>query len=157
MSAVELTVASPLKGIVVPITDVPDPVFSGQMVGAGAGVLPAADGAFDVVAPVAGKIVKLLPHAFVIVNANGRGVLTHVGIDTVKLQGEGFELLAAKGDSVEAGALIMRVDPTAAVAAGYSLVSPVVVLDSKADTASLLVTGAVDAGAPLFAWAPATA
>lgn len=83
---------------------------------------------FDVVAPVAGKIVKLLPHAFIVVDEPGRGVLTHVGIDTVKLKGEGFELLAAKGDTVDAGAPVMRVDPAAAVAAGYSLVSPAVVL-----------------------------
>jgi sugar PTS system EIIA component len=77
-------------------------------------------------------------------------VLTHVGIDTVKLQGDGFELLTEKGAQVEAGTPVMRVDPTAAVAAGYSMVSPVVVLDTKPDTATPLATGAVQAGAELF-------
>ncbi|WP_136610687.1 PTS sugar transporter subunit IIA [Sinomonas albida] len=148
----ELVVLAPLSGRVVPLSEVPDPVFSGQMVGSGAGVEPE-PGEFDVVSPVAGKIVKLLPHAFVVVDSSGRGILTHVGIDTVKLGGEGFTLLAAKGDEVEAGGLVMRVDPAAALRAGYSLVSPVVVLDSKADTASLLAEGQVAAGAELFSWA----
>ncbi|MDQ4504578.1 glucose PTS transporter subunit IIA [Sinomonas sp. ASV322] len=152
MSDEPFVVLSPLSGRVIPITEVPDPVFSRQMVGSGAGVEPAPE-EFDVVSPVAGKIVKLLPHAFVVVDAGGRGVLTHVGIDTVKLQGEGFTILAAKGDEVAAGATIMRVDPQPAIAAGYSLVSPVVVLDSKADSATLLAEGSVAAGEQLFSWA----
>lgn len=145
-----LAVLAPLAGAVVPLSDVPDPVFAGQMVGSGAAVEPPAGEAFDVVSPVAGKVVKLLPHAFVVVGPSGRGVLTHVGIDTVKLKGEGFKLLVAQGDTVDAGEPIMHVDPTAALAAGYSMVSPVVVLDSKPDTASLEAAGTVTAGARLF-------
>ena len=145
-----LAVLAPLAGAVVPLSDVPDPVFAGQMVGSGAAVEPPAGEAFDVVSPVAGKVVKLLPHAFVVVGPSGRGVLTHVGIDTVKLKGEGFKLLVAQGDTVDAGEPIMHVDPTAALAAGYSMVSPVVVLDSKPDAASLEAAGTVTAGAKLF-------
>ena len=145
-----LVVHAPLSGSVVPLSDVPDPVFAGQMVGSGAAVEPPAGEAFDVVSPVAGKVVKLLPHAFVVVEPAGRGVLTHVGIDTVKLKGEGFKLLIAQGDTVGAGEPVMHVDPAAALAAGYSMVSPVVVLDTKPDTATLLATGAVTAGAGLF-------
>jgi glucose-specific phosphotransferase system IIA component len=148
--AESLTVLAPISGAVVPLSDVPDPVFAGQMVGSGAAVEPPAGEAFDVVSPVAGKVVKLLPHAFVVVGQSGRGVLTHVGIDTVKLKGEGFKLLVAQGDAVDAGGAIMHVDPTAALAAGYSMVSPVVVLDTKPDTATLEATGAVTAGAALF-------
>ncbi|GAB5077495.1 PTS sugar transporter subunit IIA [Arthrobacter sp. AD-310] len=145
-----LTVLAPLAGAVVPLSDVPDPVFAGQMVGSGAAVEPPAGEAFDVVSPVSGKVVKLLPHAFVVVGRSGRGVLTHVGIDTVKLKGEGFKLLVAQGDTVDAGEPIMHVDPTAALAAGYSMVSPVVVLDSKPDTASVEAAGMVAAGDGLF-------
>ncbi|KRE49520.1 PTS glucose transporter subunit IIA [Arthrobacter sp. Soil736] len=145
-----LIVRAPIAGTTVPIGEVPDPVFSAQMVGSGAAVEPPAGQAFEVVSPVAGKIIKLLPHAFVVVDAGGRGVLTHIGIDTVKLQGVGFELLAEKGATVSAGAPIMRVDPAAAVAAGYSLVSPVVVLDTKPDTATPIASGEVEAGAELF-------
>ena len=145
-----LVVHAPISGAVVPLSDVPDPVFAGQMVGSGAAVEPPAGEVFDVVSPVAGKVVKLLPHAFVVVEPAGRGVLTHVGIDTVKLKGEGFKLLIAQGDTVGAGEPVMHVDPTAALAAGYSMVSPVVVLDTKPDTATPMAAGAVTAGAALF-------
>jgi PTS system glucose-specific IIA component len=145
-----LIVRAPIAGTAIPMAQVPDPVFSAQMVGSGAAVEPPAGETFDVVSPVAGKIIRLLPHAFIVVEAGGRGVLTHVGIDTVKLKGEGFELLAEKGATVDAGALVMRVDPAAAIAAGFSLVSPVVVLDTKPDAATLLASGVVEAGAALF-------
>ena len=148
--AQSLVVLAPIAGTVVPLAEVPDPVFAGQMVGSGAAVEPPAGEMFDVVSPVAGKVVKLLPHAFVVVESSGRGVLTHVGIDTVKLKGEGFKLLIAQGDTVEAGASVMRVDPTAALAAGYSMVSPVVVLDTKPDAATLVAAGTVAAGEELF-------
>jgi sugar PTS system EIIA component len=88
-----LVVHAPISGRVLPLAEVPDPVFAGQMVGSGAAVEPPAGEMFDVVSPVAGKVIKLLPHAFVVVESSGRGVLTHVGIDTVKLKGEGFKLL----------------------------------------------------------------
>ena len=148
--AQHLVVLSPIAGRVVPLAEVPDPVFAGQMVGSGAAVEPPAGEMFDVVSPVAGKVIKLLPHAFVVVGSSGRGVLTHVGIDTVKLKGEGFKLLIAQGDTVDAGAPVMRVDPAAALAAGYSMVSPVVVLDTKPDTATLIGAGTVAAGQELF-------
>lgn len=148
--AQSLLVHAPIGGTVIPLAEVPDPVFAGQMVGSGAAVKPPAGVAFDVVSPVAGKVVKMLPHAFVVVESSGRGVLTHVGIDTVKLKGEGFKLLVTQGDEVEAGAPVMHVDPAAAVAAGYSMVSPVVVLDTKADSATLVDTGTVTAGELLF-------
>jgi sugar PTS system EIIA component len=148
--AQSLVVLAPIAGTVVPLAEVPDPVFAGQMVGSGAAVEPPAGEMFDVVSPVAGKVIKLLPHAFVVVESSGRGVLTHVGIDTVKLKGEGFKLLIAQGDTVDAGAAVMRVDPTAALAAGYSMVSPVVVLDTKPDMATLTGAGTVTAGQELF-------
>lgn len=145
-----LVVQSPISGTVIPLADVPDPVFAGQMVGSGAAVEPPAGEAFDVVSPVSGKVIKLLPHAFVVVEQSGRGVLTHIGIDTVKLKGDGFTLLIAQGDTVDAGTPVMRVDPAAALAAGYSMVSPVVVLDSRKDAATLATGGTVAAGAALF-------
>ena len=148
--AQSFVVLAPIAGTVVPLAEVPDPVFAGQMVGSGAAVEPPAGEMFDVVSPVAGKVIKLLPHAFVVVGPSGRGVLTHVGIDTVKLKGEGFKLLIAQGDTVDAGTPVMRVDPTAALAAGYSMVSPVVLLDTKPDVATLIGSGTVAAGQELF-------
>lgn len=96
------TVTSPLAGTAVGLSAVPDPVFSGSMVGPGTAVDPVREQT-EAVSPVDGIIVSLHPHAFVVVDSDGHGVLTHLGIDTVQLNGEGFELLAAKGDTVERG------------------------------------------------------
>ncbi|MCX2968541.1 MULTISPECIES: PTS sugar transporter subunit IIA [Streptomyces] len=146
------TVTSPLAGRVVGLAAVPDPVFSGSMVGPGTAVEPAR-GATVAVAPVDGVIVSLHPHAFAIVDDEGHGVLTHLGIDTVQLGGEGFELLAAKGDTVRRGDAIVRWDPAAVERAGKSPISPVVALEASADALSEMVEDAdVATGDALFRW-----
>jgi len=128
-------VRTPFEGPVVALADVPDPVFAGQLVGAGVAVDPTGvEGAVTAVAPVDGSIVKLHPHAFALQGAAGTDVLVHVGIDTVKLKGEGFELLAAEGDTVHAGDPVVRFTPSVIEAAGYSPVCPVVVLGSAPDS-----------------------
>ncbi len=96
------------------------------MVGAGVGVEPAADaGLLDVVAPVSGRLLKVHPHAFIVLTPEGRGVLVHVGIDTVKLDGAPFTLHVTEGDEVAAGDRVVTVDVAAVRAAGMSPVSPV--------------------------------
>ncbi|MCQ4122045.1 PTS sugar transporter subunit IIA [Rhodococcus tibetensis] len=149
-----LSVQAPLPGRVLALADVPDPVFAGQMVGAGVAIEPSRDrGPLDVVAPISGKILKLHPHAFVILGSAGRGVLVHLGIDTVKLRGEGFTLLAAEGDQVEAGDPVVRFDPTEIDGTGYSAVCPVVVMDSAPDSLADNTVGAeVTTGERLFDW-----
>ena len=151
-------VHAPLAGRVVALADVPDPVFAGQVVGAGLAIEPE-DGATEVVAvsPVAGRVAKVHPHAFVVVDGSGTGVLVHLGIDTVKLKGEGFTLHAAKGDVLEVGAPVITFDPTAVRAAGYSAICPVVVLQSPADSVEpgAPVGAAVESAAELFSWSPA--
>ncbi len=128
-------IRTPFAGPVVALADVPDPVFAGQLVGAGVAVDPTGvEGAVTAVAPVDGTIVKLHPHAFALQGAAGTDVLVHVGIDTVKLKGDGFELLAAEGDTVVAGDPVVRFTPSAITAAGYSPVCPVVVLGSAPDS-----------------------
>lgn len=129
------TISSPVAGQVISLADVPDPVFSSQMVGSGVAVRPAAgSGPVQVRSPIAGKILKLHPHAFVVFTDDKAGVLVHIGIDTVKMKGAGFELVAAEGDRVEAGDLVVTYDPAAIAAAGYSDVVPVVLMDSKPDS-----------------------
>lgn len=128
-------ILSPVAGQVISLADVPDPVFSAQMVGSGVALRPApSDGAVEVRSPVAGTILKLHPHAFVVFTEDKAGVLVHIGIDTVKMKGAGFELVAAEGDRVQAGGLVVTYDPAAIVAAGYSDVVPVVLMDSKPDS-----------------------
>ena len=97
----------------------PDPVFAAEMVGAGVAIEPEG-GVVDAVSPVAGTVLKLHPHAFVVLTAEGAGVLVHLGIDTNQLEGEGFELLVAEKDAVEAGQPVTRWDPSDVVERGLS-------------------------------------
>ncbi|NGO72647.1 PTS sugar transporter subunit IIA [Streptomyces boncukensis] len=146
------TVTSPLNGRAIGLSAVPDPVFSGAMVGPGTAVDPVRERT-EAVAPVDGIVVSLHPHAFVVVDSDGHGVLTHLGIDTVQLNGEGFELLVAKGDSVSRGQPMVRWDPAAVEAAGKSPVSPVIALEATADSlAGVAEEGELAAGQTLFQW-----
>jgi len=146
------TVTSPLAGRAIALAAVPDPVFSGAMVGPGMAIDPVRE-LSEAVSPVDGVIVSLHPHAFVVVDAEGHGVLTHLGIDTVQLNGEGFELLVNKGDTVTRGQAIVRWNPAAVEQAGKSPVCPVVALEATADSlAGVREDGDVKAGDQLFAW-----
>ncbi|MCZ4103741.1 PTS glucose transporter subunit IIA [Streptomyces sp. SID13666] len=145
-------VSSPLAGRAIGLAAVPDPVFSGAMVGPGTAIDPVREPS-AAVSPVDGIIVSLHPHAFVVVDDEGHGVLTHLGIDTVQLNGDGFELLVAKGDTVQRGQEVIRWNPAAVEAAGKSPVCPVVALEATAEALSdVAVEGDVKAGAPLFVW-----
>lgn len=146
------TVTSPLTGRAIGLPAVPDPVFSGAMVGPGTAIDPVRERT-EAVAPVDGIVVSLHPHAFVVVDSEGHGVLTHLGIDTVQLNGEGFELLAAKGDTVARGQAVVRWDPSAVEEAGKSPISPVIALEATAESLGDLVEdGDVERGQPLFGW-----
>ncbi|MFF6994254.1 PTS glucose transporter subunit IIA [Streptomyces sp. NPDC008313] len=146
------TVTSPLAGRAIPLAEVPDPVFSGAMVGPGTAIDPVREPS-EAVAPVDGVIVSLHPHAFVVVDDQGYGVLTHLGIDTVQLNGEGFELLVNKGDTVTRGQGVVRWNPAAVETAGKSPVCPVVALEATAESLSdVREAGDVKAGDELFGW-----
>jgi len=149
-----LTVLAPVAGTVIAMADVPDPVFAGELVGPGLAIDPDREGAVVAVAPVAGKIVKLHPHAFVIQADAGRGALVHLGLDTVQLAGEGFTLHAAEGDTVAAGDRVVSWDPAAVEAGGRSPVCPVVALQGVPDAVVPLaaVGSRVAAGDPLLEW-----
>ncbi len=146
-----LDVVAPVPGRVIALADVPDPVFAQQIVGSGVAVDP--DRAPGVaVAPVAGRLLKLHPHAFVVVAEDGRGVLVHLGIDTVELKGDGFELLIAEGARVAAGDPVVRWDAAAVEAGGRSPSCPVIALDAHAEALELRPVGTVAAGDELFQW-----
>lgn len=145
------TVLAPVEGAAVGLAAVPDPVFSAGMVGPGTAIDPSR-GPGKAVAPITGKIMKLHPHAYVIVGDDGRGVLVHLGIDTVQLKGRGFRLLAAEGDRVSAGQPVVAWDPTEIEAGGRSPVCPVVALDALDSAVTALAEGTVRAGDELFQW-----
>ncbi|GAB2496126.1 PTS glucose transporter subunit IIA [Promicromonospora xylanilytica] len=165
-----LIVGSPVAGRVVAMRDVPDPVFSESIVGPGLAIDPDPELGGRVVAPCAGLVVKLHPHAFVLLvppaqgvpeagegqnpeaPVGGRGVLVHLGIDTVQLKGEGFTLLAAEGDTVVAGQALIAWSPTEVSDGGRSPLVPVVALDlAPLGLEELARPGVlVQAGDPLF-------
>ncbi|MFF9865922.1 PTS glucose transporter subunit IIA [Streptomyces sp. NPDC013953] len=146
------TVTSPLAGRAIGLAAVPDPVFSGAMVGPGTAINPLRE-ASEAVAPVDGVVVSLHPHAFVVVDGEGHGVLTHLGIDTVQLNGEGFELLVSKGDTVQRGQAVVRWNPAAVEAAGKSPICPIVALEATGDSLGQVVEDRdVKAGDTLFTW-----
>ncbi|MFD9307572.1 PTS glucose transporter subunit IIA [Streptomyces sp. NPDC060048] len=146
------SVTSPIAGTAIGLAAVPDPVFSGAMVGPGTAIKPVQEPS-EAVAPVDGVVVSLHPHAYVVVDDEGHGVLTHLGIDTVQLNGEGFELLVNKGDTVSRGQAVIRWNPVAVEAAGKSSVCPIVALEASADSLSDVVdSGDVKPSDVLFSW-----
>ena len=137
------SVLAPVQGRAMALADVPDPVFSQGMVGYGAAVDPPHQ-VVEAVAPVSGKVLKLLPHAYVIMTAENVGVLVHLGLDTVQLKGAGFTAHVSQGDTVTAGQLMITYDVPAIVAAGFSPVVPVVVMDER-DPSKVVVADEVGA------------
>ena len=148
-------VLSPLDGMVVALADVPDPVFSRGTMGPGVAVMPSGDTAY---APGAGTVVAAQPtgHAFGLVLDNGLEVLIHIGIDTVQLKGAGFDVHVTKGQKVTAGAPLVTFNRKVIEDAGYSLITPVIVMNGKKFGPTRDVSGGdVTVGAPLLAVAPA--
>ena len=124
---IELT--APMKGKCVSIKEVPDPTFAEEILGKGIAVIPQ-DG--HVYAPADGKISTVFPtgHAVGITTADGAEILIHIGLDTVKLNGEHFTALVKTGDAVEVGTPLVQVDLKAVRDAGYDLVTPVLITNS---------------------------
>jgi glucose PTS system EIICBA or EIICB component len=121
---------SPIKGEIKEITEVPDQVFSGKMMGDGFAILPEEG---TIVSPVDGKVVNVFPtkHALGLESKAGREILIHVGIDTVKLEGEGFEALVKEGDQVEAGQPLLKVDLAYIKENAPSIITPIVFTNLK--------------------------
>ena len=103
-------VLAPCAGSVIALADVPDPVFAAEMVGPGLAIRPVA-GSAVVTAPVAGRLVKVHPHAFAISGELGVDVLVHLGINTVRLGGAGFTVLVEEGGEVAAGDGVISWNP----------------------------------------------
>lgn len=145
-----LEVRSPVAGRSLAVKDIPDPVFARGLVGSGLAVTPR-PGRQTAVAPMSGTLTKLLPHAYLVRDVHGPGVLVHLGMDTVHLHGKGFERLVAEGRHVSAGDPIVRWDPTEVERAGHSPVCAVVALDCDPETVRLhALDREIEAGDLLF-------
>ncbi|MDD7465147.1 MAG: PTS glucose transporter subunit IIA [Actinomycetaceae bacterium] len=135
---------APFDGNVVPVSEVPDPMFAGKMLGDGYAVIPSDDAEkLTVVAPAEGTLVKVFKtgHAFSMKTTAGVEVLVHIGLETVELKGEGFTVLHESG-SVTAGTPIVEVDLSVVRGAGLNPIT-IVVFTKKGQVAEL----AVNAGA----------
>lgn len=121
-----VTIVAPCDGEVIPLSEVPDQVFSGGMMGDGVGFIPCQS---EIVAPFHGKVKALFPtkHAIGIESTDGVELLIHIGIDTVKLNGEGFESFVKVGDEVAEGQLLMKVDLEYLQQHAPSIVTPMIV------------------------------
>ncbi|WP_448390220.1 glucose PTS transporter subunit IIA [Microbacterium aurum] len=145
-----LQVASPLDGTVVALDTVPDPVFAGGVMGPGVAIEPTGD---TVYSPGAGVVAAAQPtgHAFGLQLDNGAEVLIHVGIDTVNLKGEGFDVKVRNGDRVEVGTPLVTFDRAVIEKAGYPLITPVIVLNAdQFDTVDPVALGPTTHGSPLL-------
>ena len=144
-------IASPLKATTMDLDKVPDPVFSSGAVGQGVGLEPQGD--IVVTAPADGTVVVAPSsgHAFGITLDSGVEILIHVGLDTVNLEGQGFDVKVSQGDRVSAGQELVRVDRSVIEQAGYPLTTPVLVTNT-ASFASVEVVGgdAVEPGEALI-------
>ena len=150
----QTSVLAPVAGRAVLLADVPDPVFSAGMVGYGAAIDPPRE-AIEAVAPVSGRLLKLMPHAFIVLTPDGVGVLVHLGLDTVALKGEGFTTHVSQGGEVIAGQAIITYDVPLIEAKGLNPIVPVVVMDERSSEnviPSAAVSGGADisSGADLF-------
>jgi glucose-specific phosphotransferase system IIA component len=136
------------------MADTPDPVFAAEMVGPGVAIDPEPR-PVTVTSPVAGKVVKVLPHAFVVLAPAGVGVLVHLGINTVRLEGRGFEVLVSQGATVEAGDAMVRWDPTSITGDDISTMVIVVAMDRPKGSVPPPEPGSVTAtGDVLYTIAP---
>ncbi len=124
----DIEVGAPAAGQVVGIETVPDDTFAQEMLGKGVAILPE-DGRF--VAPADGVVESLFPtgHAYAVTTPEGAEIMVHIGLDTVKLKGEHFKLIAAQGDTVKKGDPMVEVDLEAVKQAGYEIITPVLVLN----------------------------
>lgn len=145
------TIYSPVNGTAADLSETPDEAFAGRMMGDGAMVIPE-DG--EVRAPEDGEVsfVFETKHAIGFETASGIAMLLHMGIDTVNLNGQGFEVFVNNGDKVKKGDLLMKMDLDFLKKNAPSLASPVLCTElSDNQKIRLLKTGAIKAGDALYA------
>ncbi|ATA19805.1 PTS system beta-glucoside-specific IIA component (Glc family) /PTS system beta-glucoside-specific IIB component (Glc family) /PTS system beta-glucoside-specific IIC component (Glc family) [Gibbsiella quercinecans] len=143
-------VASPMSGDVLPLDQIADPTFASGLLGKGAAIVPQQGRA---VSPVNGTVASLFKtrHAIGIESDDGAQVLIHIGIDTVKLDGQHFTAHVAEGDRVQQGDLLIEFDLAAIRAAGFDTTTPIIISNTE-DYIDVLATdlGPVQEQAPLL-------
>lgn len=138
-------IVSPLNGKLCKLEEVPDEVFSQKMLGDGVAVIPT-DG--TICSPVAGVVSQITDtlHAYCITSDDGLDILIHFGIDSVKLKGEGFEVLVKEGDKVTPGTPICKANIELIKEKGYNLHTPVLITNMDEIKNIKTLEGEVKAG-----------
>lgn len=128
-----LRLVSAVSGKSIPLCEVPDPVFAEKMAGEGIAIDTTGD---VVVAPADGELTLVFgtKHAFAMTLDNGIELLVHIGLDTVSLNGEGFEQLAEQGTRIKAGTPIIKVDREFVQSKGISLITPILITNPDVTT-----------------------
>ena len=124
-----IVIAAPIEGEVVTSSEIPDPVFSEEMMGQGVAIKPAVGKVFS---PVDGTVAMVFDtkHAITLESKDGVEILIHVGLDTVSLNGAPFTVHVEAGASVKTGDLLVDFDMEAIKAAGLEVITPVVICNS---------------------------
>lgn len=127
----DLKLVAPVAGKTIDLSQVPDEVFAQKMAGDGVGIDTTGN---VIVAPADGELSLVFKtnHAFAMTLSNGIELLVHVGIDTVSLNGEGFERLVEPGVKVKAGTPILKIDRDFILGKGLSLITPVLITNVDA-------------------------
>uniref|UniRef100_A0A7U3YHW9 PTS system, glucose subfamily, IIA subunit n=1 Tax=Geobacillus sp. (strain Y4.1MC1) TaxID=581103 RepID=A0A7U3YHW9_GEOS0 len=117
---------SPLDGEAIPLEEVPDPVFAQKMMGDGLAIIPKNG---KVVSPINGKVVQIFPtkHAVGLVSEEGLEILIHIGLETVELNGEGFEVEVNAGETVKVGDPLINVDLDYLEQKHKEIVTPIII------------------------------
>ena len=129
-----IEIYAPLTGEYVKIEDIPDPVFAQKMMGEGFGINPTEG---EVVSPIEGKVDNVFPtkHAIGLKADNGLELLVHIGLDTVQLDGEGFEVLVSSGDTVQVGDPLVKFNLEYISNNAKSVISPVIITNTDQTSA----------------------
>lgn len=146
-----VVVCSPITGVATELSEVPDEAFANKVVGDGMAITPS-DG--NIYAPEDGEVVFVYDtkHAIGFLSYTGIPLLLHIGIDTVKLNGQGFDVLVESGQKVKKGELLMRVALSYIQANAPSTMSPVILSEMHENQEiRVLKTGKIEAGEELFA------
>ena len=146
----EIVLSSPLTGRVVPLEEVKDETFALRILGDGVAVSPVGKG--ELRAPADGRVEQVFEtwHALTMITNDGVELLLHVGIDTVELGGKHFEMLVKERDVIKTGDVLLNFDAEAIRAAGYDLVTPMVIGNSDDYELQVVASGDVGAGMPLL-------
>lgn len=126
----EIIIKSPIKGEIYPITEVRDQTFKDKLLGDGIGIYPVQG---RVVSPFDGRVAIMFEtnHACSIVSDRGAEVLIHIGLDTVNLKGQYYKSYVNNGSRVKTGDLLIEFDIEKIRAAGYDLITPIVITNSS--------------------------